>query len=109
VASVRQGFTNPETDRNGNHEKGRKDGTEEPEDLFLDGLKDLYYAEEKILKTLPKMAKGAESEEVTAAFEKHRAETEGQVERLDQVFELFGKSARGKTCPAIDGILEEGR
>jgi ferritin-like metal-binding protein YciE len=78
------------------------------EDLFLDGLKDLYYAEKKILRALPKMAKGAESEEVTAAFEKHRAETEGQVERLDQVFELFGKSARGKTCPAIDGILEEG-
>ena len=52
------------------------------EDLFLDGLKDLYYAEKKILRALQKMAKGAASEEVTAAFEKHRAETEGQVERL---------------------------
>jgi ferritin-like metal-binding protein YciE len=78
------------------------------EDLFLDGLKDIYYAEKKILKALPKMAKGAESEEVTAAFEKHRMETEGQVDRLEQVFELIGQSARGKTCPAIDGILEEG-
>ena len=78
------------------------------EHLFLDGLKDLYYAEKKILKALPKMAKGAEAEEVSAAFEKHRAETETQVERLEQVFELMEKPARGKTCPAIDGILEEG-
>jgi ferritin-like metal-binding protein YciE len=78
------------------------------EDLFLDGLKDIYYAEKKILKALPKMAKGAESEEVSAAFEKHRAETEIQVERLERVFELMEKPARGKTCPAIDGILEEG-
>ncbi|AZV20779.1 MULTISPECIES: ferritin-like domain-containing protein [Mesorhizobium] len=78
------------------------------EALFLDGLKDIYYAEKKILKALPKMAKGAESEEVAAAFEKHRMETEGQVDRLEQVFELMDKPARGKTCPAIDGILEEG-
>src|SRR5688572_22930602 len=78
------------------------------EDLFLDGLKDIYYAEKKISKALPKMAKAAESEEVSAAFEKHLAETEAQVERLEQVFELMGKPARGKTCPAIDGILEEG-
>ena len=78
------------------------------EDLFLDGLKDIYYAEKKIVKTLPKMAKGAESEEVAAAFERHLAETETQVERLEQVFDLLGKAARGKTCPAIDGIIEEG-
>lgn len=78
------------------------------EDLFMDGLKDVYYAEKKILKALPKMAKGAESEEVSAAFEKHRAETEIQVDRLEQVFELMEQPARGKTCPAIDGILEEG-
>ena len=77
-------------------------------DLFLDGLKDIYYAEKKILKALPKMARGAESEDVTAAFEKHRAETEGQVARLEQVFELLGETPKGKTCPAIDGILEEG-
>jgi ferritin-like metal-binding protein YciE len=78
------------------------------EDLFLDGLKDLYYAEKKILRTLPKMAKAAEGEEVTAAFEKHRTETEAQVERLEQVFELIGERAKGKTCPAIDGIIDEG-
>lgn len=78
------------------------------EDLFLDGLKDIYYAEKKILKALPKMAKGAEDEQVSAAFEKHRLETEGQVERLEEIFDIFGVAARGKTCPAIDGILEEG-
>ncbi len=78
------------------------------EDLFLDGVKDIYYAEKKITKALPKMAKAAESEELTAGFQKHLAETETQVERLEQVFELMGKPARGKTCPAIDGILEEG-
>jgi ferritin-like metal-binding protein YciE len=78
------------------------------EDLFLDGLKDIYYAEKKIVKTLPKMAKGAASKEVVAAFEKHLSETETQVERLEQIFELMGKPARGKTCPAIDGIIEEG-
>lgn len=78
------------------------------ETLFVEGLKDLYYAEKKILKTLPKLAMAAESEQVSAAFEKHRMETERQVERLEQVFEQLGKPARGKTCPAIDGILEEG-
>ncbi|MDZ5695838.1 ferritin-like domain-containing protein [Chelativorans sp. M5D2P16] len=77
-------------------------------DLFHDTLKDIYYAEKKILKALPKMARGAESEEVRRAFEKHRDETEAQVERLEQVFEIIGKSAKGKTCPAIDGIIEEG-
>ncbi|MBZ9701690.1 MULTISPECIES: ferritin-like domain-containing protein [unclassified Mesorhizobium] len=79
------------------------------EDLFHDGLKDIYYAERKILSALKKMAKGAESEKVIAAFEKHRGETEGQIERLQQVFEIFGKRAQGKTCPAIDGIIEEGQ
>ncbi|WP_292216428.1 ferritin-like domain-containing protein [Mesorhizobium sp.] len=78
------------------------------ETLFEDGLKDIYYAEKKILKTLPRMAKASQSAEVSAAFEKHRVETEGQVQRLEQIFEQMGKAARGKTCPAIDGILEEG-
>lgn len=78
------------------------------EDLFHETLKDIYYAERKILKALPKMAKGAQSEELKAAFEKHRAQTEAQVERLQEVFEILGKRAQGKTCPAIDGIIEEG-
>ncbi|QDC03376.1 ferritin-like domain-containing protein [Mesorhizobium sp. 8] len=85
-----------------------KKATKGLEDMFLDGLKDIYYAEKKILKALPKMAKGAESEEVAAAFEKHREQTEEQVERLEQIFDSMDKPARGKTCPAIDGIIEEG-
>lgn len=78
------------------------------ETLFHDMLKDVYYAEKKILKALPKMAKGAQSPKLVAAFEKHYEETQGQVERLEQVFEILGKRPQGKTCPAIDGILEEG-
>ncbi|MDO9639921.1 MAG: ferritin-like domain-containing protein [Pseudotabrizicola sp.] len=77
-------------------------------DLFLENLKDIYYAERKILKALPKMARGAQSEELKAAFSTHAEETQVHVERLQQVFELLGKPARGKTCPAIEGIIEEG-
>ena len=83
--------------------------TKTMEDLFLDGIKDIYYAERKIIAGLKKMIRGAEAQDLKAAFEKHLQETEGQVERLVQVFELLGKPARGKTCPAIDGILEEGQ
>lgn len=79
------------------------------DDLFLDTLKDIYYAEKQILKTLPKMQKAAQAEELKAGFEKHIAETETQIERLEQVFELIGKPARGKTCDAILGIIEEGK
>src|ERR1700693_2052768 len=78
-------------------------------DLFLDTLKDIYYAEKQILKALPKMAKAAQSDKLRAAFEKHHGETEGQVERLEQIFELIDKPARGKTCDAIQGILDEGK
>ena len=77
-------------------------------DLFLDTLKDIYFAEKQILKALPKMARAAQSEEGRAGFLKHRDETQGQIERLEQVFELIGKPARGKTCEAIQGILAEG-
>jgi ferritin-like metal-binding protein YciE len=77
--------------------------------LFLDTLKDIYYAEKQIYKSLPKMAKAAQSDQLRAAFEKHHEETEGQIERLEQVFELLGKPARGKKCDAIEGILDEGK
>lgn len=76
--------------------------------LFLDMLKDIYYAERKILKALPKMARAAQDAGLRAAFETHRDETQTHVERLQEVFDLLGKPARGKTCPAIDGIVEEG-
>jgi ferritin-like metal-binding protein YciE len=78
-------------------------------DLFHETLKDIYFAEKKILSSLPKMAKAAQTDELRAAFEKHQAETEGQVERLEQVFEALGETARGKTCDAIMGILDEGK
>jgi ferritin-like metal-binding protein YciE len=71
-------------------------------------LKDIYFAERQILKNLPKMAKAAQSDELKHAFLTHRDETEGQVERLQQVFEIFGKP-QAKTCEAIMGILEEGK
>jgi ferritin-like metal-binding protein YciE len=79
------------------------------DDLFLDTLKDIYYAEKQIVKTLPKMAKAATSPELKAGFEQHLEESEGHIERLEQVFELIGKPARGKTCDAILGIIEEGK
>src|SRR5437762_6183964 len=78
-------------------------------ELFLDTLKDIYYAEKHILKALPKMAKAANSAKLKAAFEKHHDETEEQVERLEQIFELLGKPARGKKCDAIEGIIDEGK
>jgi ferritin-like metal-binding protein YciE len=79
------------------------------DELFHDTLKDIYYAEKKILTALPKMMKAAQNEDLKAAFEKHEGETEKQVSRLEQVFELIDKKPQGKKCPAIDGIIEEGQ
>ncbi|MCW5695049.1 MAG: ferritin-like domain-containing protein [Pseudolabrys sp.] len=78
------------------------------EDLFLENLKDIYYAERKILVALPKMAKAVNSDQLRAAFENHVEETKGQVERLKQVFKMIEQSPKGKTCPAILGLVEEG-
>ena len=77
-------------------------------ELCLHFLQDIYYAERQILKALPKMAKAAQSEQLKQALTQHREETEHQIERLQQVFEHMGKRARGQTCEAIQGILEEG-
>jgi ferritin-like metal-binding protein YciE len=78
-------------------------------DLFMHGLQDLYYAENQILKALPGMIDKATDAQLRAGFEKHLAETEGQVHRLRQVFELLETEPKGDKCPAIDGILKEGR
>ena len=78
------------------------------ETLFHDTLRDVLYAERKALQILKKQARAAQDSRLRAAFEQHRDETEGQVERLNQVFELLGKRARGKVCPAMDGLAEEG-
>jgi ferritin-like metal-binding protein YciE len=77
-------------------------------DLFMHGLQDLYYAERAIAKSLPDMIEKATNPQLRAGFEKHLKETEGQIKRLEQVFELLDAEAKGEKCPAIDGILKEG-
>jgi ferritin-like metal-binding protein YciE len=77
--------------------------------LFLEELRDVYNAEKQILKALPRMAKAAESTQLQQAFTNHLRETEGQVQRLERVFEELGQSARGKTCKGMQGLLEEGK
>ena len=79
------------------------------DDLFHDTLKDIYYAEKKILTALPKMAKAAQNEDLKAAFEKHEGETEEQVTRLEKVFATIDEKPQGKKCAAIEGILDEGK
>ena len=77
--------------------------------LYVDELKDLYSAEKQILQALPKMVKKAQNEQLKKAFEDHRQVTEMQVERLDRIFEMLGKAARGKKCKAMEGLIEEGK
>ena len=78
-------------------------------DLFVDELKDIYWAEKHLAKALPKMAKAATSQELKSAIEMHLTETEGQIERLNQVFALIGRKAVGKKCEAMEGLVEEGK
>jgi len=78
------------------------------DDLFHDTLRDVFYAEKKLVKTLPKLAKKVSNEELSQALTNHLEETEKQVSRLEQVFAMIGKPARGKTCEAMDGLVEEG-
>jgi ferritin-like metal-binding protein YciE len=78
------------------------------QDLFVEELKDLYSAEKQITKALPKMAKAASSDELRQAFESHLEETNGHVDRLEQIFEILGKSSRGKSCEGMKGLLSEG-
>lgn len=77
------------------------------EDLFLHQLQDVYYAENQITKALPKMVEKASAAELKAGFEQHLRETEGQIARLERVFEMIGQPAKGATCPAIEGIIKE--
>jgi ferritin-like metal-binding protein YciE len=79
------------------------------EDLFVETLKDIYHAEKQIVRALPKMAKKASDEQLKQAFLTHRDESQIQVERLEKVFEIMDKRARGKTCEAIQGLIEEGQ
>jgi ferritin-like metal-binding protein YciE len=79
------------------------------DDLFLEQLQDLYDAEHRLTKALPQMAAAAHSVELKAAFNDHLRETENQVRRLEQVFQLLGHSAERETCPAMKGLIEEGQ
>ena len=78
------------------------------QNLFTHHLKDMYYAEKKLVKALPKMAKKAGDQRLRSAFEEHQRQTEEHVTRLEQVFQQIGEKASGKTCEAIDGIVKEG-
>ena len=78
------------------------------EQLYISGLRDLYSAENQLLKALPNMAKGASSPELKDAFEKHLEQTKGHVERLEEIFEQLGESPKGKTCRAMKRLIEEG-
>ena len=78
-------------------------------DLFLETLRDIFHAEKQLLRALPKMARAANSDELRQAFETHKEETQGQVERLEQVFEIVGKRASGKPCEAMQGLVAEGQ
>lgn len=103
--SARSERDEPDAMENGLSENLQKDLN----DLFLMGLKDIYYAEKQILRALPKMVKAAKNEELREAFEAHREQTSGQIERLEQVFQIIGKRAQGEQCEAIQGIIEEGK
>jgi ferritin-like metal-binding protein YciE len=95
-----------------NRSNGSGGGSAHREDLtkvFEDTLKDIYWAEKHLTKALPKMSKAAYDENLRAAFNEHLQQTEEQVERLDQVFEQLGKKAIGKKCPAMEGLVEEGK
>src|SRR5262245_39329646 len=78
------------------------------EDLFCEQLRDMLDAEKQLIKALPKMAKAAAADELRQGFEEHLDQTRGHVERLERVFELIGKKARGKSCEAMEGLIEEG-
>src|SRR5215213_9351861 len=77
--------------------------------LYLDELKDIYSAEKQLLQALPRMAKKAKNPQLRQGFEKHVEQTRGQIERLDRIFELLGKAARGKKCKGMEGLIEEGK
>ncbi len=77
-------------------------------EFFLDQLRDIYWAEKKLVKTLPKLSEAAHSADLAAAFDSHLTETEGHVTRLEQVFSLLGEEAKAVECPALKGIAEEG-
>jgi len=101
--AIKQLVTKPEKER----KKGNMN-LDTLKELYVEELRDLYNAENQLIKALPKMAKGASSDELKEAFEKHLEQTKGHVQRLEQVFEELGEKTKGKTCQAMKGLIEEG-
>ena len=101
--------SSPKKSKKGTSEKSKINS--QPDDslheLFVDGLKDIYWAEKHLVKALPKMEKATSSEQLAEAFASHLAVTQEQVTRLEQVFELLGEKARGKKCDAMEGLVKE--
>ncbi len=92
--------------KSGSNNSGQK---EDLSKVFEDTLKDIYWAEKHLSKALPKMSKAAYDETLSAAFQEHTQQTEGHIERLEQIFEQLGKRAQAKKCPAMEGLVEEGK
>lgn len=88
--------------------KAKSGAAKDLRELFIDGLKDIYWAEKEITKALPKMIKNASTEKLQTALEDHLAETENQVSRIEEVFEMIDEKAVAKKCDAMAGIIEEG-
>ena len=96
---------NGETSKSGN---GSEQENSQLEKLFTDSLKDIYWAEKQLTKTLPKMKKAATTDELKSAIEEHLTQTESHVKRLEQVFDMCGKKVQAKKCDAMEGIIKEG-
>jgi ferritin-like metal-binding protein YciE len=102
-------MANKSTKQNNNYEAGIASDDSMLKSFFEDELKDIYWAEKNIVKALPRMRKAATSERLQQAFTDHEQQSQGHVERLEQVFEMLGKKAQAKKCDAMAGILEEGK
>lgn len=100
--------TNNQDGKNAGKVAAKSSAADGLRELFIDELKDIIYAERALIKALPKMAKNATEPKLIAAIEEHVSVTEGQVERLDKIFEMLGESNRGKKCDAMEGLIKEG-
>jgi ferritin-like metal-binding protein YciE len=113
-SSLRSGKTRSANGSTPKHSNGEtsKNGSEQEnsqlEKLFIDSLKDIYWAEKQLTKTLPKMKKAATTDELKSAIEEHLAQTESHVKRLEQVFDMCGKKVQAKKCDAMEGLIKEG-
>ena len=106
--STNGGTAKPSSGETSKPENGSEQENSQLEKLFTDSLKDIYWAEKQLTKTLPKMKKAATTDELKFAIEEHLAQTEGHVKRLEQVFDMCGKKVQAKKCDAMEGIIKEG-